>query len=57
MNPTILTLAASKYKGVYLRNNTQTASFVGLAVRLVVWTPLLILTPTCVDISQVVKNL
>ncbi len=31
-------------------------SFVDLAVHLVVWTPLLILAPGCVSISQIVKK-
>ena len=39
-------------------NNPQTAAgFVGLAIRLVVWSPLLILTPGSVSISQVVQKI
>ena len=39
-----------------VRSNTQTAGFVGLAVRLLVWTPLFLLTSDRVSISQVVQK-
>ena len=41
---------------LYYWNNAETAGFVGLAVRLVVWTSLLILTSGRVGISQVVQK-
>ena len=39
-----------------MKQYPQTVSFVSLAVRLVVWTPLLILTLGCVGISQFVQK-
>ena len=40
----------------WLKQYPQTAGFVDLAVRLVVWTPLLIITPGHVGISQIVQK-
>ena len=43
-------------KRIYEYETIHEPGFVGLAVRLIVWTPLLILTPGRVGISLVVKK-
>ena len=56
-SPDTLRVLLTSFACVVWYENPQTAGFVGFAVCLVVWTPLLILTPDHVDISLVVKKI
>ena len=47
----------SKFHALSIYETTHMASFVGLAICLVVWTPWLILTPGHVGISQVEQKI